>query len=74
MSKKKVFLDLDDTIFDFGRAEDHALRQTLTELGINVTDEVVALYSKINDSCWKKLEKATLKSMEKTMKKFAEIP
>ncbi len=57
MDKKIIFLDLDDTIFDFKRAEDQALRQTLNEIGINVNDEVVALYSKINKSCWEKLEK-----------------
>ena len=71
MSKKKVFLDLDDTIFDFGRAEDHALRQTLTELGINVTDGVVSLYSKINDSCWKKLEKGEMTRVQILGGRFA---
>lgn len=71
MSRKIVFLDLDDTIFDFGRAEDHALRQTLTELGINVTDEIVALYSKINESCWKKLEKGEMTRVQVLGGRFA---
>lgn len=68
--KKIVFLDLDDTVLDFKRSEDHALRKTLSELGINVTDETVALYSAINDSCWKKLERGEMTRAEVLTKRF----
>lgn len=71
MSRKIVFLDLDDTLFDFHRAEDQALRLTLTELGINVTDEIVALYSRINESCWKKLEKGEMTRVQVLGGRFA---
>ena len=60
MSKNILFLDLDDTILDFHRSEDFALRKTLTELHIEPTDEMVALYSRINDDCWKKLERGEM--------------
>ena len=53
---KNVLLDLDDTLLDFHRAEAEAIRHTLAEIGIDPTDETVALYSKINRSCWAKLE------------------
>lgn len=68
--KKTVFLDLDDTILDFKRAEDTALRQTLSELGIAVNDETVALYSAINDSCWKRLERGEMTRAEVLTKRF----
>jgi 2-haloacid dehalogenase len=53
---KNVLLDLDDTLLDFHRAEAEAIRHTLKEVGIDPTDETVSLYSKINRSCWAKLE------------------
>lgn len=53
---QSVFLDLDNTILDFDRAEKRALTATLTHLGIPVTDAVCARYSQINLSQWKLLE------------------
>ena len=55
--RKAVFLDLDDTVLDFHRAEDDALRRTLREVGVPPTREMVSLYSAINDAQWKRLEK-----------------
>ena len=53
---RNVLLDLDDTLLDFHRAEAEAIRHTMKEIGIDPTDETVALYSRINRSCWAKLE------------------
>ena len=53
---RNVLFDLDDTLFDFHRAEAEAIRHTLAEIGIDPTDETVALDSRINRSCWAKLE------------------
>ncbi len=54
-----IFLDLDDTILDFHRSEAIAIRKTLQTLlpGGEVTDETVALYSRINASLWRRLER-----------------
>ena len=51
-----VFIDLDDTILDFLKAEEVALSKTLKDFDIEPTKETISLYSKINDSLWKKLE------------------
>ena len=51
-----VFLDLDDTILDFHKAEALALSQTLRELGIVPNPERLALYSQINAAQWRRLE------------------
>ncbi len=53
---KNVLFDLDDTLLDFHRAEAEAISFTLKEIGINPSEENIALYSKINRSCWAKLE------------------
>ncbi len=54
---KFLFLDLDDTILDFRKAEDDAIRETLRHFSIPDTDENVALYSAINKRHWKMLER-----------------
>ena len=51
-----VFLDLDDTILDFHKAEALALSQMLRELNIVPTPERLALYSEINAAQWRRLE------------------
>lgn len=57
---KFIFLDLDDTILDFHRSEAVALRKTLQSLNVDPTDEIIALYSKINLAHWKALERREL--------------
>ena len=51
-----IFLDLDDTIFDFKKAERIALSRTLREEGIKPTEHILNRYSEINLSQWKLLE------------------
>lgn len=53
---RNVLFDLDDTLLDFKRAEAVAIRRTLYEMGIDPTDSTVELYSRLNRSCWAKLE------------------
>lgn len=57
---KSVLLDLDETLFDFHRAEAEALRGTLGELGIAATPEICQRYSEINDRHWKLLERGAI--------------
>ena len=54
---KHIFLDLDDTLFDFKRSERVALSNTLSALGIDPTDEVISRYSVINRGQWEALER-----------------
>lgn len=56
MSIKNILFDLDDTIYDFGMAEDIALGRMLTDIGVRPTEEKIKLYSRINLSYWKRLE------------------
>ena len=57
MSIKNVFLDLDDTLLDFHKGENTAICKTLARFGAEPTEEVVALYRKINRSCWQAVER-----------------
>ena len=67
---RNVLLDLDDTLIDFHRADAEAIRHTLAEIGIPPTDDTVALYSKINRSCWAKLETGEYTRDEVLHKRF----
>ena len=46
-----LFLDLDDTILDFKKAERIAIAKVLQRAGVDPTDETIALYSAINLRC-----------------------
>ena len=52
-----LFLDLDDTILDFQKAEHIAVRKAIAEAGAEPTDAVCARYSQINKECWERLER-----------------
>lgn len=51
-----ILFDLDNTLFDFNKAEANALSRMLTDIGVTPTPEMIHLYSKINLSQWKRLE------------------
>ena len=52
-----LFIDLDDTILDFDKAERVALEKTLRSLGLEPTDMVMSRYSQINKEHWERLER-----------------
>ena len=57
---KYLFLDLDDTILDFKKAESIAIRRTMSAFGLEPTDALAARYSAVNDLHWKALERGEM--------------
>ena len=57
---RTVFLDLDDTILDFSRAEAAALRRALTEADVPADNAVLARYHAINAAQWELLGEGVL--------------
>ncbi len=55
-----LLMDADDTLFDFGRAEHEAIKNTLIRFSIEPTDETIAAYVRINKECWRALERGEL--------------
>ncbi len=55
-----LFLDLDDTILDFHKAERIAIGRTLESFGLNPTGEVLHRYHLINKAHWEMLERGEL--------------
>ena len=65
-----IFLDLDNTILDFSKAERIALTQTLTERGVTVTEAVLLRYRDINIYCWEQLEDGKMARDEVLRRRF----
>ena len=55
-----LFLDLDDTILDFRKGEQMALRRTLGAFSLDASVELVDRYSRINMACWKAMERGEI--------------
>ena len=68
-----LLIDLDDTILDFQKQEQVAIRKTLSDAGIEPTQEICALYSRINDAYWKRLEKGEITRDEVLRGRFREL-
>ena len=66
-----LFLDLDDTILDFHKAERIALSKTIQEFGVEPTEEVLHRYHLINKWHWEQLELGTMTRAEVLMGRFA---
>ena len=66
-----LFLDLDDTILDFHKAEHIALGKTFRSFDLEPTEDVMARYSLINKAHWEQLERKELPREEVLMGRFA---
>ena len=65
-----LFLDLDDTILDFHKAERIALSKTLRQFGIEPTEEVLERYKAINTAHWQMLERGELTREQVLLRRF----
>ena len=65
-----LFLDLDDTILDFRKAERIAIHRTLRDFGLEPTENVLGRYHLINKAHWEMLERGELTRVEVQWKRF----
>ena len=66
-----LFLDLDDTILDFHKAERIAISRTIREFGVEPAEEILDLYHGINKWHWEQLELGKLTRAEVLVNRFA---
>ena len=66
-----LFLDLDDTILDFHKAERIALSKTIRSFGVEPTEEILNRYHAINKWHWEQLELGTMTRPEILVGRFA---
>ena len=55
-----ILWDLDQTILDFKKSQDYALRYSFEKLGLEINNDIISLYNDINDSYWKRLERGEI--------------
>lgn len=65
-----LFLDLDDTILDFHKAERIALSKTIRDFGVEPTEKVLQRYHLINKWHWEQLELGKLTRAEVLENRF----
>ena len=68
-----LFIDLDDTILDFHKAEQVALSKTLETFGLEPNEQVVSRYSQINKSYWERLERKEVTREYLLVHRFADL-
>lgn len=68
-----LFLDLDNTILDFDKAEHGALGKTLRSFGIEPTDTIRARYRQINWQHWERLERRELTRQQVVVGRFESL-
>lgn len=65
-----ILWDLDQTILDFNRSMEYALRYSFDKLQLALDEGQIALYSAINDSYWKRLERGEITKDEVLIGRF----
>lgn len=73
MKYSTILLDLDDTLLDFQKSEDFAIRTTIKTLGIEPTDEIVESYKEINLKYWKMYERKEIEREALLVARFKEF-
>lgn len=68
-----LFLDLDDTILDFHKAEHIALSKTFRSFGLDPSQEVLDRYTVINRAHWQRLERKELTREQVVVGRFAAL-
>ena len=66
-----LFLDLDDTILDFRKAERTALSKTLEAFGLEPEEEILHRYHLVNKAHWEMLERGELTRAQVLVNRFA---
>lgn len=70
---KNILVDLDDTIYDFRKAEKIAVKKTLEESGLRSEEEVLERYHVLNQEQWKLLEKGEVTREQVKVQRYANL-
>ena len=70
---KFVFIDLDNTILDFSKAERVALSRAYRECGIVPTDQLLQRYHELNNEYWERYERGEITKEALLVARHAEL-
>lgn len=71
---KVLLWDIDGTVLDFKAAESFGMKAAFEELGLpECTDELIAIYSSINQKYWERLERGEITKNQVLIGRFEEF-
>lgn len=70
---RAVFLDIDDTIFDFEKCSERALKQAFAACGIRFSKETVAVFRRVDETLWAQQKQGVLSILEVLEKRSREV-
>ena len=73
MKYSTILIDVDDTLLDFQKSEEFAIRSTIKTLDIEPTDELVEKYKAINLKYWKMFERGEIEREALLVARFKEF-
>lgn len=68
-----LFIDADDTLFDYQACEDHSLGAALASFGIEITRELKSRYGQINRDLWAAMERGEVTADELRVRRFEQL-
>ena len=68
-----ILWDADNTLLNFDQSQDYAIRESFRQYEIEIDEEIVAAYSAINDSYWKRLERKEIEKLEVLRGRFVTL-
>ena len=68
-----LLCDADDTLFDFGRAEEFAFADACARMGLEATDTLLKTYSDINAALWRLLEQGGITQAVLRVRRFEQF-
>ncbi len=73
MKYQWIIFDADDTLFDYSKAEEHALESAFTAFGVELEAGHVELYQKINHRIWRRFESGQITQSELKVRRFEQL-
>ena len=70
---KVLFFDVDGTLLDFDAAERKALGELFQEKGMEIREEYIQCYHRINESMWKMLERGQITREKLQSQRFVQF-
>ena len=61
---KAIFTDIDNTLLDFNKCAEAAIKAAMAEFCVKFQDKIVDIFHKINNELWIKIEQGTLTKEE----------
>lgn len=68
-----VLWDVDGTLLNFLKSQEFALKKAFSDYQLTITEDIVSLYSEINDSYWKRFEQGEIAKQEVLYGRFESL-